>query len=121
MDQEGSEDGSQQNEDEEDARASKRSRMVLDSDEAAFASSIRSIRPTPGATSQYDQDLDNQKEDGDAPGQGDDQQSDQDDVDEEMPDPSDNGEDDQEQFGFQDNGVCLQKILVTILELTAHI
>lgn len=109
MDQEESEDGSQQNEDEEDARASKRSRMVLDSDEAAFASSIRSIRPTPGATSQYHEDLDSQKEDGDAPAQEDDQQSYQDNVDEEMPDPSDNGKDDQEQFGFLDNGVCFQK------------
>jgi len=109
MDQEESEDGSQQDEDEEDARASKRSRMVLDSDEAAFASSIRSIRPTPGATSQYHQDPDSQNEDGDAPGQGNDQQSDQGDVDHEMPEPSDNGEDDQEQFGFQDNGVCSQK------------
>jgi hypothetical protein len=45
------------------------------------------------------------------PGQGDDQQSDQGDVamDHEMPDLSDNGEDNQEQFGFQDNGVCFQK------------
>jgi hypothetical protein len=101
-------DGSQQDEDEEDARASKRSRMVLDTDEAAFASSIHSIRPTPEATSQYP---DSQNEDGNVPGQGDDQQSDQGDVamDHETPDPSDNGEDNQEQFGFQDNGVCFQK------------
>lgn len=80
--------------------------MVLDSNEAAFASSMCSIWPTPGATSQYHQDPNSQNEDGDVPGQGDDQQSDEGDVDHKMPDPSDNGKDDQEQFGFQDNRVC---------------
>lgn len=106
MDQDGSEDGSEDEEDEEEnARASKKSRMVLDSDEVAFASSMRPIRPTSGATSQYHQEPDNESEDGDVPGQQDDRRSD---IEHEMPEPSDDGEDDQdqEQFGFQDNGVC---------------
>jgi len=108
MDEADSQNSDQDKEREDDARPSKRGRMVLDSDEAGLASSMRSIRPTPGATSQYHQDNENESEDGDATGQADNQQSEFGDVDHEMPDPSDTGEDG-DQVGFQDNGICFQK------------
>jgi hypothetical protein len=108
MDGEDSQDSEGDEEGEDDARPSKRNRMVLDSDEAGLASSMRSIRPTPGATSQYHQDNENESDDGDATGRVDDQPSDFDDVDRELPDPSDTGGDD-DHIGFQDNGVCFQK------------
>jgi hypothetical protein len=108
MDQEDSQNSDQDEEEEDDARPSKRGRMLLDSDEAGLASSMRSIRPTPGATSQYHQDNENESEDGDATGQAGDQQSKFGDVDHEMPDPSDT-DDDGDRVGFQDNGVCFQK------------
>lgn len=99
--QDSGDDSQQEEDEEEDAHPSKRDRVVLDSDEAGLASSMHSIWPTPGATSQYHQE--NGREHGDATGQGELEG----DMDHEMPDDRDTGKDDN-QIGFQDNGICFQ-------------
>ena len=108
--EESGDDDSQQEDEDADAPPSKKSRtdmVILDSDESAFASSIRPIRPTPAAVSQY-QHIDIESQDGDGPAQANDEQSDQGDADIDMGDFDNNGEDDPENIGFQDNGVCCQ-------------
>jgi len=77
-------------------------KVVLDSEEAAFARSLPFIFPTPGATSQY-KDMEVESQDEGAENELQEPKSDQGDTDIE------NGGDNNDQgLGFLDNGICLQ-------------
>lgn len=96
--------------DQDDGPPAKKSRtgtLRLDSDEAAFASTMRPIRPTMPRYERMNIDSDNE----DGPADVDDQQSDQSetgDADVDMAHGNENAEDDDvEGVGFQDNGVCV--------------
>lgn len=79
-------------------------KIILDSEETAYAGDMRPIRLTPAATSQYqDVDIDSDAV-GEADGEADGGQSEQGDADVDGWPDEDGGED----TGFVDNGVCFQ-------------
>jgi len=102
----------EQEEEEEEGPPAKRARtgtgrMLLDSDEVAFARSLPSIRPAPGATSQY-KDFETESQDEETGEvERDELESNRGDADIDM---GNGDEDDQEGLGFLDNGVCLQSL-----------
>jgi hypothetical protein len=112
MEQEGGSDDELEDE-EVDGPPAKRSRtgtgkIILDSEEEAFARFLPSIHPTPGATSQYRGiETQNQEEEEDRTALDDREELESNQDDANMGDGNGNGEDDEERLGFLDNGVCL--------------
>jgi hypothetical protein len=94
------------------AKRARKGPVALDPDEAAFASSLHPLRPTPDAMSQ-DKNMDRQDGDGDG------EESDKADHDVDMEGRDGNGEYDQG-VGFQDNGVCSQLFSMKLLKLIIH-
>ena len=112
MEQEGGS-GDELEDEEVDGPPAKRShtgtgKIILDSEEEAFARFLPSIHPTPGATSQYKgiktQNQEEEEEDGTALANREELESNQDDA--KMGDGNGNGEDDKERLVFLDNRVC---------------
>jgi len=122
MQQEGMDDEDEDS-DQEDRPPVKKLRtgkLCLDSDEAAFASTMRPIRSTPAAMSQYrNMDIESENDDGPvASGQQSDE-SDQGDADADMADSNANAEDDLNNVGFQDNGVCIH-LFTSVMNLLLY-